>query len=64
MIFSRRVAIIISPIDQRRGVLCQPGQEKQLQKMNENLDLALENMEIGLTEILQEYMNDDGNLDG
>lgn len=37
--------------------------EKQLNKLNENLDLALENMEIGLTEILQEYMNDDGSLD-
>lgn len=34
-------------------------EEKQLQKMNENLDLALENMEIGLTEILKEYMNDE-----
>ena len=38
-------------------------EEKQLKKLNENLDLALENMEIGLTEILQEYMNDDGSLD-
>jgi hypothetical protein len=38
-------------------------EEKQLNKLNENLDLALENMEIGLTEILQEYMNDDGSLD-
>lgn len=37
-------------------------EEKQLKKLNENLDLALENMEIGLTEILQEYMNDDGSL--
>lgn len=35
-------------------------EEKQLQKLNENLDLALENMEIGLTEILQEYINDEG----
>ena len=33
--------------------------EKQLKKLNENLDLALENMEIGLTEILNEYMNDE-----
>ena len=34
-------------------------EEKQLKKLNENLDLALENMEIGLTEILNEYMNDE-----
>ena len=34
-------------------------EEKQLNKLNENLDLALENMEIGLTEILNEYMNDE-----
>ena len=34
-------------------------EEKQLQKMNENLDLALENMEEGLNEILNEYMNDE-----
>ena len=38
-------------------------EEKQLKKLNENLDLALENMEIGLTEILKEYMNDDGSLE-
>ena len=34
-------------------------EEKQLKKLNENLDLALENMEEGLTEILNEYMNDE-----
>ena len=34
-------------------------EEKQLKKLNENLDLALENMEEGLNEILNEYMNDD-----
>ena len=33
--------------------------EKQLKKLNENLDLALENMEEGLNEILNEYMNDE-----
>lgn len=34
-------------------------EEKQLNKLNENLDLALENMEEGLNEILNEYMNDE-----
>ena len=34
-------------------------EEKQLKKLNENLDLALENMEEGLNEILNEYMNDE-----
>ena len=34
-------------------------EEKQLKKLNENLDLALENMEIGLTEILNDYVNDE-----
>lgn len=34
-------------------------EEKQLKKLNENLDLALENMEEGLNEILNEYVNDE-----
>lgn len=34
-------------------------EEKQLKKLNENLDLALENMEEGLNEILNEYINDE-----
>ena len=34
-------------------------EEKQINKLNENLDLALENMEEGLNEILNEYMNDE-----
>ena len=34
-------------------------EEKQLNKLNENLDLALENMKEGLNEILNEYMNDE-----
>ena len=33
--------------------------EKQLKKLNENLDLALANLEEGLNEILNEYMNDE-----
>ena len=33
--------------------------EKQLNKLNENLDLALANLEEGLNEILNEYMNDE-----
>ena len=34
-------------------------EEKQLKKLNENLDFALSNMEEGLSEILNEYMNDE-----
>ena len=34
-------------------------EEKQLKKLNENLDFALENMEIGLTEILNDYVNEE-----
>ena len=34
-------------------------EEKQLKKLNENLDFALENMEEGLNEILNEYVNDE-----
>ena len=34
-------------------------EEKQLNKLNENLDLALANLEEGLNEILNEYMNDE-----
>ena len=34
-------------------------EEKQLKKLNENLDLALANLEEGLNEILNEYMNDE-----
>ena len=33
--------------------------EKQLNKLNENLDLALANLEEGLNEILNEYVNDE-----
>ena len=33
--------------------------EKQLNKLNENLDLALVNLEEGLNEILNEYVNDE-----
>ena len=33
--------------------------EKQLNKLNENLDLALANLEEGLNEILNEYVNED-----
>ena len=33
--------------------------EKQLKKLNESLDLALANLEEGLNEILNEYMNDE-----
>ena len=36
--------------------------EKQLKKLNENLDLALENMEEGLNEILNDYVNDDNDV--
>ena len=34
-------------------------EEKQLKKLNENLDFALSNLEEGLNEILNEYMNED-----
>ena len=34
-------------------------EEKQLSKLNENLDLVLENLKEGLNEILNEYMNDE-----
>ena len=34
-------------------------EEKQLKKLNENLDLALENMETSLSEILNDYVNDE-----
>ena len=34
-------------------------EEKQLKKLNENLDFALENMEEGLSEILNDYVNDE-----
>ena len=34
-------------------------EEKQLKKLNENLDLALSNLEEGLNEILNDYVNDD-----
>ena len=37
-------------------------EEKQLKKLNENLDLALENMEEGLNEILNEYINDEDDV--
>ena len=33
--------------------------EKQLKKLNENLDFALENMEEGLSDILTDYVNDE-----
>ena len=33
--------------------------EKQLKKLNENLEFALENMEEGLSDILTNYVNDD-----
>ena len=33
--------------------------EKQLNKLNENLDLALSNMETSLSEILNDYVNED-----
>ena len=33
--------------------------EKQLNKLNENLDLALSNMETSLSEILNEYVNEE-----
>lgn len=34
-------------------------EEKQLNKLNENLNFALENMEEGLNEILTDYINED-----
>ena len=34
-------------------------EEKQLKKLNENLDFALSNMEDGLSEILNDYINED-----
>ena len=34
-------------------------EEKQLKKLNENLDFALENMETSLSEILNDYVNDE-----
>ena len=34
-------------------------EEKQLKKLNENLDFALSNMEDGLSEILNDYVNDE-----
>ena len=34
-------------------------EEKQLNKLNENLDLALKNMEEGLSDILTDYVNDE-----
>ena len=34
-------------------------EEKQLKKLNENLDFALENMGTSLSDILNEYMNDE-----
>ena len=34
-------------------------EEKQLKKLNENLEFALTNLEEGLNEILNEYMNDE-----
>ena len=37
--------------------------EKQLKKLNENLDLALANLEEGLNEILHEYMNDEEDVE-
>lgn len=34
-------------------------EEKQLNRLNENLDFALSNMEEGLSEILNDYINED-----
>ena len=34
-------------------------EEKQLKKLNENLDFALENMEEGLSDILTDYVTED-----
>lgn len=39
-------------------------EEKQLKKLNENLDFALENMEEGLNEILQEHMDEMNEVEG
>lgn len=39
-------------------------EEKQLHKLTENLNLALENMEDGLNEILQEHMNEMNEVEG
>lgn len=36
--------------------------EKQLNKLNENLDLALANIEEGLNEILNDYVNDEEDI--
>ena len=36
-------------------------EEKQLKKLNENLDFALTNLEEGLNEILNDYVNEDEN---